>query len=281
MKSRMLRIYEEERKQLSDEEISIILDGGRKWDISECLKKGGVGIFPHTYLKNCGDHIAACVHGCLDSFADQVLVLGVMHGLSEIQVQLRKKEFAGEDLKHERLRCIQGPDLSKGTEWTSEFSLKSFLFLLEHEVKRRNQKRPKIYLRFPFLVNKSPKTLSDIEDLEKIAKDSVLVATADFCHHGIAYNDALSNVLTGDRALEYAKESITTSLSFLKGKDYDGFIQHSIDIKSDAFDVGSILMHLKSPLQTKVHDIRIVDTSALFDQNQAPSWVAASLISCC
>jgi len=280
MKSKMLHTYETERRLLSDEEIYSLLDEGRKWDLSECLKNGGVGIFPHTYLKHCGDHIAACVHACLDSGADQILIIGVLHGLSEKLLQARKDELDGMDLQKEPLRCIQGPDLMTGREWETEFSLKSFLFLLEHELRRRNQKSPKIYCRFPFLVNKSPQSLPEIAELEKIAKSSVILATADLCHHGLAYGDALSDVITGDSALQYAKKSVTRSLSFLEGKDYEGFIRHSVEIKSDALDVGSILMHLRGPLTSTVHDLRIVDTAALFDHNVQPSWVAAGLISC-
>ena len=70
--------YLEERKLISDKSIDRILEHGRRWSLGSILSKGGSALFPHAYLSACGHQVAAVVQGCLDSGADQVVVLGVL-----------------------------------------------------------------------------------------------------------------------------------------------------------------------------------------------------------
>lgn len=46
---------------------------------------------------------------------------------------------------------------------------------------------PKVIIRYPNLVYGHPESLSGIEELKLLAKESIVVATSDLCHHGTAY----------------------------------------------------------------------------------------------
>ena len=70
------------------------LERGKKFDLSDTLKNGGVLVFPHTGIKDCGYQVAACVHACLDSGADQVLVISVLHAFTDDMEQARRRVAA-------------------------------------------------------------------------------------------------------------------------------------------------------------------------------------------
>lgn len=271
-------IYQDERDGLSSKEIDAILETGRAWDLSSTLSCGGVALFPHTYLSVCASYIAACVHGALDSGADHVLALGVLHSFTDEFLAARAKERARHDLSDFALRGVHGPKMQRGEYWKSEYSLLSFVFLWNEEIKRRGIKPPKLSLRFPYLVNRQPQTLPGISELEAIAKDACLVATGDFCHHGVAYGTDKEHALTGKKALEYAKSSINDNLNVLMTGDYAQYYEHCLQVRSDSFDVGSIIYHLRGLLEPTVHDVGICDTSLLYEGTPSPSWVAPALI---
>ncbi len=271
-------VYQDERDRLSSKQVDDILHAGRKWDLSKTLSSGGVAIFPHTYISQCGAYIAACVHGALDSGADHVVVLGVLHSFIDVLCAARAKEKVGEDLLDSVLRGIHGLGLDRGEYWQQEYSLLSFIFLWDEEVKRRGIKAPKLTLRFPYLVNKDPKTLPGINELEALAKDACLIATSDFCHHGVAYGVPKEQAKTGLKAVRYAKKTIQEHLGILQTGDLARFYNHCHEIRSDSFDVGTMLCHLRGHLRPTVCDVTIVDTSALYEGTPSPSWVAASLV---
>ncbi len=103
-----------------------VLEEGKRYNIAATLAFGGSAIFPHTFLNSCGYQVAAVVHGCLDSGCDQVLVLGVIHRLTEALKRCRVKEVNGEDLSTEPLRGILGPGIERDNCWQNEYSL--FMF---------------------------------------------------------------------------------------------------------------------------------------------------------
>lgn len=271
-------VYQRERDILTAKQIDDLLLAGRAWDLSETLSCGGIAVFPHTYLAACGSYIAACVHAALDSGADHVLALGVLHSFSDLLLVARAKERAGEDLSGNALRGVHGPRMRRGEYWKAEYSLLSFLFLWKEEIKRRGIKAPKLSIRFPFLVNKDPQSLPGMRELEAIAKDACLVATSDFCHHGVAYGCAKERALTGDAAKKHALESIQEHLQILTSGDLAKFYQHCQAIRSDSYDVGPLIQYLRAPISAQVLDVTLVDTSELYDGAPKPSWVAASLI---
>ena len=59
------------------------LERGREWDLAPTLASGGVVVFPHAGVLDCGHQVAAAVHGCLDSGADRVIVISVLHAFTD------------------------------------------------------------------------------------------------------------------------------------------------------------------------------------------------------
>jgi hypothetical protein len=68
------------------------------------------------------------------------------------------------------------------------------------ETKRRGGKVPKVIERYPYLAGGHPEQLSGIEDVIAIAKDSVVVSTADAFHHGIGYDGTPETAFAHDEA---------------------------------------------------------------------------------
>jgi hypothetical protein len=279
MKIHCYDAYQQERNDLSEKEIDLILESGRAWNLAPTLANGGVAIFPHTYLHVCGKYIAACVHAALDSGADQVLALGVLHSITEEFIQARARERAHENLSDLPYRGVHGPNLALGDYWQREYSLLSFEFLWHEEVKRRGKKAPKLILRYPYLVNRQPGNLPGIKELEAHVKRSALVATCDFCHHGVAYGMDRNSSLTGEKALQFARQNILNNLAILQTGDLEKYYQQCLEIRSDSLDVCSVLSHLLGPIHGALFDLAIGDTSPLYEGAPTPSWVACALIS--
>jgi hypothetical protein len=279
MRSKCYNDYLRERQSLKAIEIDRLLERGRKWNLAPVLTSGGIVAFPHTFLHSCGGYIASAVHAALDSGSDRVLALGVLHSTTPEQMAARRSERENSDVSNHELRGIYGPDLANSKRLFDEYCLLSFLFLWEEEIKRRNVKPPKLYCRYPYLANRSPETLPGIEELKILANDAVIVATSDFCHHGVAYGHEGSQLLSlGQQATEFAKESIAHNLQFLTAGNYEGYYADCHRIKSDSFDVGTLIHYLRAPLKASLLDLTIVDASSLYDGAPNPSWVAASLV---
>jgi hypothetical protein len=283
MKSNCFDEYEKERKRLMPHQIDDILASGkvasRKGRLAECLGSKGMVVFPHTYLHSCGAFIAAAVHAALDSGADQVLAIGVLHSLTPHMLQARMEERAKKRISDTSLRGVHGPEISSGAYWQAEYSLLSFLFLWNEEVKRRGGKAPKLVTRYPYLANRSPETLPGVHELEALSKDSAIVMTADFCHNGVAYGHSKEATIGfGEHTEKMAEEYISSHLKILQEGDFDAYYQDCIRIYSDAYDVGCMSYHLRGGLRSEILDLAIVDVAPLFEGAPTPSWVAASLV---
>jgi len=266
------------QRRLGREGTVRLLEAGRAWTLDPVLLGGGAVIFPHVSLKVCGHHTAAAVHACLDSGADRVLVLGVLHALSDELEQARVRVAEGGDPSAEDSWGVQGPSLSGRTDWTSEFSLLNFLFLWHEETMRRGIEGPELILRYPYLAGGRPGDLPGIEELERISRDSVVVATADPFHHGIGYGDTADEALApGDGGLELARRRIEEGLALLGAGDHWGYNRHCVDARSDARDVGQVLRHLLGPVSGRVLDLVADDMSAAYEA-PAPTWVAGALM---
>lgn len=263
--------YYSQGEVLGEKGIHQILDAGRAWDVSETLQNGGSAVFPHTYLSDCGDQIAAVVHGCLDSGADQVLVLGVVHNRWN------------EKLRDSRLQEMRGEELTDETYWgvfptfKGEYSLFHFKTLWEAEVKRRGIKAPKLIVRYPCLVNARPERLLGVEELERIAKDAVVVSTGDLVHNGVAYKTD-PQLEIGLHSEGFARDSIHEGFNLLEKGKYREYYHHCIKYRNDAKDTCTVIHHLLGTLKANILDLRLVDTGDLFIDNPSPSWVAASLV---
>ncbi len=76
-------LYKREHEELGGEGTLRQLEEARKWDFSGTLAAGGVVVFPHAGVHDCGPQIAAAVHAALDSGADKVLVISVLHAFTQ------------------------------------------------------------------------------------------------------------------------------------------------------------------------------------------------------
>lgn len=285
MKPQALSQYAKRRASLERAEIDLILDQGKELALQtgliQILAEGGTALFPHSSIIKCGDQSAAAAYAsimaCQKTGKNQILVLGVLHSLSNQLLEARKRELAGDDLSSEPCRGIFGPDLPGEEILSLEFSLDNFLFLAQKTAERYGLQLPKLIVRYPNLVNGNPETLPGIADLKNLASDSIVVATADLCHHGLAYGQENALPLS-EIGLEFAKNSIKDHLSYFSNQNYLLYRENCLKVKSDSKDVGQVLQYLLGPLIGKICDLRLVDVSDLFDNEPQPSWVAATLV---
>ena len=274
----ILKLYAEEHAALGEEGTLRLLDEGRKWDLSATLNAGGVLVFPHAGVADCGHQIAAAVHACLDCGVDRVLVVAVLHALTDEMEAARVRVAQGADPTQEPLRGIQGPDFDGPDQWRRDHVLTSFRHLWQAEIKRRGILGPEVVECFPYLAGGQPHTLPGIDDLEEIARDAVIVSTADPFHHGIGYGDPPQDALPPDeRGLALARSRIEEGIAILEAGDYWGYNQHCVEAKSDARDAGQVFRYLCGPLEGRILDLTYTDTAEFYGA-PPPTWVAAALI---
>lgn len=287
MKENALMDYAIERESLTLDQIYSILDEGIELashtDMITSLSEGGSALFPHTYMSKCGDQIAAVVHAslaaCQKTGKNQILLIGVLHSLTDTLKEARLREMSGVNILADQCRGIFGPGLPNEGLFCKEFSLDNFIFLLEHAVKRKGLQPPKVIIRYPNLIYGQPELISGIEELKTLANESIVVATSDLCHHGAAYG------LSSDKALpisqqgyDFAYQTIEDNLRLLAGNDLLRYRQYCINTLSDSLEVGQLLNYLLGSLEGTIRDLRLIDVSDLFEENPKPSWVAATLV---
>jgi hypothetical protein len=242
------------------------------------LLAGGAVIFPHLGIKACGHQTAAAVHACLDSGAERVLVLGVLHALTQELEDARVRVAHGGDVTQEPAWGIQGPGVSGREDWQDEFSLLNFLFLWQTECKRRGIAGPELIVRYPYLAGGRPHSLPGIGELQDIVRNAIVVATMDPFHHGISYGEPPETALFPEAGgLDLARRRIEEGLALLKMGDYWGYNQHCVSVKSDGRDAGQVLRHLLGPLEGRILDLVWEDMSGPYNA-PAPSWVSGALI---
>jgi hypothetical protein len=128
------------------------------------------------------------------------------------------------------------------------------------------------------LAGGKPENLPGIDEMAEIAKDAVIVSTADPFHHGIGYGDAPEDSLhPHEGGLELARQRIQDGIDLLAAGDYWGYNQHCVDAKSDARDAGQVFRFLRGPMKGEIVDLTYSDAAELY-QEPAPTWVAAALI---
>jgi hypothetical protein len=268
----------QEHARLGAEGASRLLIAGRVWNLAPTLRAGGAVIFPHAGIEVCGHEIAAAVHACLDSDADRVLVLGVLHALTQELEDARVRVAHGANVTKEPSWGVQGPGLEGREDWRNEFSLLNFLFLWQHELKRRGITGPELVIRYPYLAGGRPHILPGIEELQDIAKDAVVVATMDPFHHGIGYGEPPETALAPEAGgLDLARRWINDGLALLRQGDYWGYNQHCVYAKSDGRDAGQVLRYLLGPLDGQILDIVADDMAPAYGKPD-PTWVAGALI---
>jgi hypothetical protein len=275
---RILKYYADEHAALGEAGTLRLLDEGRRWDLADTLSAGGVLVFPHAGVADCGQQIAAVVHACLDSAADRVLVVSVLHALTDEYKDARVRVANGADPTKEPLRGIQGPGLTGRQDWRQDHVLTSWRHLWQAETKRRGTGGPEVIERFPYLAGGHPETLPGIEELERIARDAVVVSTADVFHHGIGYGDPPEKALAPEEGgLELARLRIEEGIAILARGDYWGYNQHCVSAKSDARDAGQVFRYLRGPMTGRILDLTYSDAADLYEA-PPPTWVAAALV---
>jgi len=274
-------LYRREHEELGAAGTLAMLERAADFPLADTLNAGGVLVFPHAGVADCGHQIAACVRACLDSGAERVLVVSVLHAFNDEMEAARQRVSAGGDPREEALWGIQGPGLAGREEWRGHHALFSWRHLWQAELKRRGPdaaRAPPVLERYPSLAGGRPGALPGIEALQGIARDAALVSTADAFHHGIGYGDAPEEAFWPDaEGLARAQRVLEAGMAILGRGDYWGYDQHCVRAKSDARDAGQVFRWLRGPMKGRVLDITFSDSSALYGQ-PPPTWVAAALM---
>lgn len=271
-------LYAREHEALGEAGTYRLLEEARQWDLSGTVETGGVIVFPHAGVADCGQQIAAAVHACLDSGAGRVLVISVLHAFADEMEAARVEVAGGGDPADWPFWGIQGPGLNGRQEWRGDHALVSFRHFWEAETKRRGITGPEVIERYPYLAGGRPERLPGIDELRDVAGDAAIVSTADPFHHGIGYGDPLAaSYHPHEGGLNLARRRIQEGISLLEAGDYWGYNQHCVSAKSDARDAGQVFRYLRGPMRGRIVDLTHSDASELYRQPK-PTWVAAALI---
>ena len=274
----ILAMYRSEHEVLGEQGTMELLERGEQWKLAPVLEAGGVLVFPHVGIADCGHQTAAVVQACLDSRADQVLVVSVLHAFTDEMEQARRQVAAGADPTAFACRGIQGPGLPGGQDWQTDHVLMSWRHLWEAETRRRGVRGPQVIERFPYLAGGHPETLPGIDELARLAENAVVVSTADAFHHGIGYgNTPEESFFPQQGGLDLARRTIDEGMAILGRGDYWGYNQHCVRAKSDARDAGQVFRYLRGPMTGKILDLGYSEAADLY-HSPPPTWVASALM---
>jgi len=278
-RAKIYKQYKEEHAALGKEGTMRLLEEGEQWNLAPVLDSGGVLVFPHISVADCGHQVAAVVHACFNSGADKVLLISVLHAFTEELQDARVRVADGGNPSSESSWGIQGPGIEgQHQEWRKDHVLMSFHHLWKTELERRGGKGPEVVERYPYLAGGHPDKLPGIKELISIAKDAVIISTADSFHHGVGYGDPQEEALYPlDGGLELARSKIKEGIEILGRGDYWGYNQHCVEAKSDARDAGQVFRYLRGPMKGDILDLTYSDAVKLYDA-PPPTWVAGALV---
>ncbi len=271
-------LYRREHAALGERGTLEKLEQARRWDLAPTLRAGGVLVFPHTSVLDCGHQTAAVVNASLDSGADRVIVVSVLHAFTHEMQDARRRVSAGEDPARWPFWGIQGPGIPGRDEWRGDHSLVSFRYFWAAETRRRGIQGPEVVERYPYLAGGKPERLPGIDELARLAEGAVIVSTADAFHHGIGYGDPLGKALPPhEGGLELARRTIEEGIEILGRGEHWGYDQHCVHAKNDARDAGQVYRYLRGAMRGRILELTYTDTSELYRQPK-PTWVAGPLI---
>ncbi len=271
-------LYAREHAELGEAGTLRLLDEARRWDLSGTLADGGVLVFPHAGVKECGHQIAAAVNACLDSGVDRVVVVSVLHAFTEEMEQARIRVSRGGDPANEGQWGIQGPGIDGPDTWTNDHALTSWRHFWAAETKRRGVKGPEVIERYPWLAGGEPARLPGMDELARLCEGAAVVSTEDAFHHGLGYGDPdFVARYPDDGGLAMARRSIEKGIGVLAPGDYWGWNQHCVVGKSDARDAGAVFRHIRGPMTGRIVDLTYSDAAELY-KAPPPTWVAAALV---
>lgn len=281
LQKQVQELYAREHADLGEAGASEHLERGRQWQLAGALAAGGVLVFPHAGVHDCGYQIAACVHAALDCGADKIVVLSVLHAFNQAMEDARVAVANGADPAHSQYWGIQGPGLGGRREWRGDHALISWRHFWRAELARRGipaGKAPKVYERYPYLAGGRPQDLPGLDELARLMEGAALLSTADPFHHGIGYGDAPESAYAPDATgLAHARSVIEAGMRILESGDYHAYNQHCVEAKSDARDTGQVYRYLRGPMRGEILDLSFTDSAELYGAPQ-PTWVAGALI---
>lgn len=271
-------LYRAEHEALGEHGTLELLERSEQWDLSSTLSAGGVIVFPHAGVADCGHQIAAAVRACLDCGAERVVVVSVLHAFTDQMEAARVAVAGGAQPSDYPFWGIQGPGITGRSEWLGDHALYSFRHFWKAETRRRGIEGPQVVERYPYLAGGHPEQLPGIEQLAELSQGAAMVSTADAFHHGIGYGDPPEKALDPEQGgLDLARSRIQEGITLLEQHDYWGYNQHCVDAKSDARDAGQVFTYLRGPMTGSILDIAVTDATDLY-QSPPPTWVAGALI---
>lgn len=275
-------LYTAHHAALTPAQVEQFLAQGREYRLGALLAAGGVVIFPHAAVTDCGHQVVAAVQAALDSEARKILVISVLHAWTDEMQDARTRMAAGEDMSRHPLRGIHGPSQAHSRdEWQLDHALISWRFFWQRECERRNiapAARPEVREVYPFLAGDQPETLPGFDELAHWANDAAIVSTADPFHHGRGYGDDTSVARAPeDGGLALAQASITEGNRLLAAGDYTAYLQHCVRARNDARDAAPLFHALRHPLRPELLDLVASDMATIYHA-PPPTWVAAALV---
>lgn len=270
--------YQHDHDALGDAGTYAMLDDARKWDLSDTLVNGGVITFAHVKVANCGLHVAAAVNAALDSGAETVLAISVLHAFS-VEMELARRDVSGGGSSSEHSGWgIQGPGIEFRDDWLGDHAMRSLRHFWGAETKRRGITDRRLVERYPFLAGGHPGDMPNIDEVASIADDAVIVSTGDQFHHGIAYGTPQEDALDPEPdGLSAATESMKRGIALVDSGDFWGYDQHCVVAKSDDRDAAQLYRFLRGPLSGELIDIGWSHFTDLY-QAPAPTWAAGGFI---
>ncbi|MBW3667241.1 MAG: hypothetical protein KY394_06575, partial [Actinobacteria bacterium] len=191
--------YRREHEELGEEGTRRMLEeAAETWDFSGELAAGGVITFAHVGVADCGRHVAAAVNACIDSGAETVLAISVLHAFTDEMEQARQDVAAGGSPSDHETWGIQGPGLDFREEWQGDHAMRSLRHFWEAATRDLGMNGRRLVERYPYLAGGRPGDLPNLEETARIAENAVIVATGDQFHHGIGYGTPPDEALAPD-----------------------------------------------------------------------------------
>ena len=272
-------LYRTEIEALGTEGTFSMLDEARHWDLSGTLAGGGVITFAHVNVADCGVHVAAAVNAALDTGAETLLAISVLHAFTE-EMELARRDVSSEGgaPSSHPTWGIQGPGLDFRDEWQGDHAMRALRHFWEQETRRRGISDRRLVERYPFLAGGRPEELPNLDETVALAENAVIVATGDQFHHGIAYGTPPEEALPIEPGgLEAARHSIEDGIRLIEAGDFAGYDRHCVVAKSDDRDAAQLYRFLRGPMRGSLLDLGYSDATELYDQ-PAPSWAAGGFI---